>query len=54
MKGIGCYNQQEEDAVDKIALVKLHIFGGVSLFSFDNHIDDLSWFTPLHKKLFLN
>ena len=52
--GIGCYNQQAEDAVDKIALVKLHKFGGVSLFSFDNHIDDLSWFTPLHKKLFLN
>jgi len=52
--GIGCYNQKAEDAVDKIALVKLHKFGGVSLFSFDNHIDDLSWFIPLHKKLFLN
>ena len=52
--GVGCYNQQAEDVVDKIALIKLYKFGGVSLFSFDNHIDDLSWFNPLHKQLFIN
>ena len=52
--GIGCYNQQAEDAADKISLVKLHRFGGISLFSFDNHINDLSWFDPVHKKLFFN
>jgi len=52
--GIGCYNQQAEDVVDKITLVKLHKFGGISLFSFDNHINDLGWFDPLHRKLFFN
>jgi uncharacterized lipoprotein YddW (UPF0748 family) len=52
--GLGCYNQSAEDVVDKISLVKLHKFGGVSFFSFDNHINDLSWFDPLHKRLFLN
>ncbi len=52
--GIGCYNQNAGDAADKIALVKLHRFGGVSLFSYDNHVNELSWFTPLHKKLFIN
>ena len=52
--GIGCYNQQAEDAADKISLVKLHRFGGISLFSFDNHINDLNWFDPVHKKLFFN
>ena len=52
--GIGCYNQPVDDVVDKISLVKMYGFGGISLFSFDNHKNDLDWFYPLNKILTYN
>ena len=50
--GIGCYNQKAVDAADKVSLVKLHGFRGISLFSYDNHIHDLSWFNQFLKNIY--
>lgn len=52
--GIGCYNQSVDNVIDKISLVKMHGFGGISLFSFDNHKNELDWFYPLNKILTYN
>ena len=52
--GIGCYNQSNEDVIDKMVLVQLRNMGGVSFFSYDNHKKDLNWFKPIKKKLFTN
>ncbi|MBC8198334.1 MAG: family 10 glycosylhydrolase [Candidatus Marinimicrobia bacterium] len=52
--GIGCYNQSVDDVIDKVSLVKMHSFGGISIFSFDNHKNELKWFYPLNKILTYN
>ncbi len=52
--GIGCYNQSNEDVIDKVVLVQLRNMGGVSFFSYDNHKKDLNWFKPIKNKLFAN
>ena len=49
--GVSTYNQDAQSAADKILLVRLNGFKGVSIFSWDSHKNNLDWFQPINDAL---
>ena len=45
--GIATYNQNSEQASDKILIARLNGFSGISIFSYNAHENNLDWFLPL-------
>ena len=45
--GIATYNQNSEQASDKILITRLNGFSGISIFSYNAHENNLDWFLPL-------
>ena len=49
--GIGVYNQDSNDVIDKIYLSYLYGFSGVSLFSYDNKKNEFDWYNEIMESL---
>ena len=49
--GISTYNQDAQSAADKILLSRLYGFKGISVFSYDAHVNNLEWFDPILKSM---
>jgi len=49
--GVSTYNQDAQSAADKILLARLNGFHGVSIFSWNSHMNNLDWFLPINEAL---